>query len=285
MSTDNTFIEAAKDYARIERALNFIQEKFIEHPSLEEIAVSLNMSKYHFQRVFKRWAGITPIQFMQYLTLDYAKAKLINSRNVFTTTLEVGLSSPSRLHDLFVTFEAMSPHEYKMQGQGLHIRYGFHSSPFGTCLICITKRGICHLSFVEDNQRELILTEVKNSWYLANFDEDYRATLHTVEQLFATDKIKNRHFNLILKGTNFQIKVWEALLAIPLGGLVSYEDIAFFIGNSNATRAAASAIANNSISYLIPCHRVINKTGKIGKYRWGNARKKAIIVWEQSNNS
>ena len=276
----------SEDYKRIEKAIQFIEANFKSQPNLEQIAESVHLSKYHFDRIFKRWAGISPIQFLQFMTLDYTKQKLANSDSLLETALEAGLSGPSRLHDLFVTFEAMTPGEFKKQAAGLKISYGFSDSPFGDCLLASTERGICHFGFAEEDRRSDALTRLFQTWPGAVFTESPEPVRSTVRQIFRIDQSKNsRPFNLHLKGTNFQINVWKALLGIPEGWLVSYQNLASYLGRPKAFRAVANAVAINPVAFLIPCHRVIAKSGKIHQYRWGSARKKALIGWEAARTS
>ena len=277
------YSQRSDDYKRIEKAIQFIEANFKSQPTLDQIAESVFLSKYHFDRLFKRWAGISPIQFMQFMTFDYTKQKLAESRSLLDTSLDAGLSGPSRLHDLFVTFEAMTPGEFKKEGAGLEIFHGFCDSPFGDCLLAITERGICHLGFVKGDKRLDALNQLYETWPGAVFTENHKPINLIAKDIFRYDRNKKPGpFNLHLKGTNFQINVWKALLSIPEGWVVSYQDIAFHIGRPKAFRAVASAIAINPVAYLIPCHRVISKSGKIHQYRWGSARKKAIVGWEAS---
>lgn len=271
----------ANDYLLIEKAIEFIEDNFQSQPSLEQIAQSVHLSKYHFDRVFKRWAGISPIRFLQFTTLDYTKAKLSKAGSLLEASLEAGLSGPGRLHDLFVTFEAMTPGEFKSQGAGLEIAYGFGSSPFGNCLLATTVRGICSLGFVKTGEDSKAVDNLYQTWPQAAFTENPHQVRPIIHSIFASDRQEERGpFNLHLKGTNFQIQVWKALLNIPQGWVVSYQDIAAHIGRPAATRAVVQAIAINPVVYLIPCHRVIAKSGKIHHYRWGALRKKALIGWE-----
>ena len=269
------------NYRRIEKAIRFIADHFKSRPDLDQMAASVHLSRYHFDRLFKRWAGVSPVQFMQYLTLDYTKQKLTESRSLLDTALDAGLSGPGRLHDLFVTFDAMSPGEYKQQGAGLEISYGFSASPFGECLLAATERGIFHLGFVEEDQRSIARDQLIERLPQATFFEEPDRTGPIVDSIFNPDDTGSRGpFNLHLRGTNFQIQVWQALLRIPEGWVVSYGDIAAWLGRPKAFRAVANAVALNPVGYLIPCHRVIAKSGAIHQYRWGSARKKAIVGWE-----
>ena len=278
--------ERPEDYARVEKAIRFIEENFKRRPNLDEIAASVHLSRYHFDRLFKRWAGISPMRFLQFLTLDYTKGLLAEAESLLETALSAGLSGPGRLHDLFVTFEAMTPGEYKARGAGLAVSYGFFPSPFGECLIAATQRGICHLGFVETEGRGKALEMLFDHWPGARFGESPGTIAPTAEAIFSLGETRRPGpFNLHLKGTNFQVNVWKALLAIPEGWVVSYRDIARHIGAPRASRAVAGAIAINPVGYLIPCHRVIAGTGKIHQYRWGAARKKALIGWEAARRA
>ncbi len=273
--------QANEDYARIEKAIKFIEKNFSSQPDLKEIAAHIGLSEYHFQRLFSRWVGISPKRFLQFLTKEYAKRLLEDSVNLLDVTYEAGLSSPGRLHDLFVTCEAVTPGEYKSKGDGVTIKYGFHPSPFGECLLATTERGICGFFFVKNRDRKDPLTELRFFWQQADIVEDPRASRHLVDRIFNpsfADPAAPLH--LILNGTNFQIKVWEALIKIPFGAVVSYEDVAVQIGLPRATRAVGSAVGKNPISFIIPCHRVIRKTADFGNYGGGTARKKAILGWE-----
>lgn len=275
--------EQSENYKRVAQAIAFLGKHFKNQPGLDEIAASVHLSKYHFQRLFKRWAGVTPSQFLHYLTVEYAKERLRESRSIFDTTLDAGLTSPGRLHDLFVTFEAVTPGEYKKFGQDLEIFYGFHPSPFGECLLATTQRGICALRFTSPERKASLISALKREWPRADFIQDQRTTQPMVQSLFAPYQAgKRATFHLLLKGTNFQVQVWQALLAIPPGVMVTYQDVAAQVTTPSAARAAANAIARNPIGYLIPCHRVISKTGQTHHYRWGDTRKKAILVWEAS---
>jgi AraC family transcriptional regulator of adaptative response/methylated-DNA-[protein]-cysteine methyltransferase len=271
----------SNDYLRIEKAINYLEQHFQDQPSLQELAEHLNMSPFHFQRVFKRWAGISPKRFLQFLTIDYAKKMLDEDRSVLDTTYESGLSSPGRLHDLFVTIDGVTPGEFKTKGIGIEIGYGIHPSPFGECLLAITERGICALTFITDKGPGEVLADLQSQWEEAKLRERTHTTKPFLDQIFPASPGDGRHsVRLFLKGTNFQIKVWEALLRIPRGFICSYEQIADYLGKPTAARAVGNAVAANPVAYIIPCHRVIRKIGAIGDYRHGTTRKKAMIGWE-----
>ncbi len=280
------YSQQSEDYQRIEKAIHFIEENFKSQPTLDQMAQSVHLSKYHFNRLFKRWAGISPIQFMQFMTLDYTKKRLEASKSLLETALDAGLSGTSRLHDLFITFEAMTPGDFKKKGAGLLISYGFCDSPFGECLLARTQRGICYFGFVDSGERSEAFGQLRDTWPGSEFIENPTIVCPIVNDIFRVDRQKNAQpFNLLIKGTNFQINVWKALLSIPKGCVVSYQDIAAHIGHPKAFRAVANAIAINPVAYLIPCHRVIAKSGKTHQYRWGSNRKKAIIGWEAARSA
>jgi len=278
--------QASDDYDRIEKALKFIEKNFSSQPGLKEIADHIGLSEYHFQRLFSRWVGISPKRFLQFLTKEYAKQLLEGSANLLDVTYEAGLSSPGRLHDLFVNCEAVTPGEYKSKGEGLTITYGFHPSPFGECLLATTDRGICGFFFVKNRDRKDPLSELRFFWKEADIVEDPHASRELVERIFNPSFADfSAPLHLILNGTNFQIKVWEALIKIPFGAVVSYEDVAIQVGIPGATRAVGSAVGKNPISFIIPCHRVIRKTADFGNYGGGKTRKKAILGWEAAHLS
>jgi len=267
------------DYQRIERAIQFIENNFQRQPALKEIAEAVNLSEFHFDRMFTKWAGTSPQRFMRFLSKEYAKNVLNETKDLLDTTVKMGFSSSSRLHDLFVTYEAMTPAEYKRKGEGLMIQYGTHATPFGYAFIAITSRGILKLAFLSDEESTGESIRLKNEFSKAQFVENQNDTSIFINQIFVKRDDKNP-LKMLLRGTNFQIKVWEALLKIPLGKLACYEDIAKLIDKPTAQRAVGSAIGANNIAYLIPCHRVIQKVGTTGNYRWGEYRKKAILGWE-----
>jgi AraC family transcriptional regulator of adaptative response/methylated-DNA-[protein]-cysteine methyltransferase len=272
------------DYDRIERAIDYFDEHFRSQPGLAEVADAVGLSEFHFQRMFSRWAGVSPKRFLQFMTIGYAKQLLDESRSLLDVTYEAGLSSPSRLHDLFVSVEAVTPGEYKGRGSQLQITYGFHSTPFGEAIIGITGRGVVHLSFVVDATRRQAIDELKRRWDGATIREDSGNTQALADRIFHPSIHKGERLPLLVKGTNFQIKVWEALLRIPQGSVASYHDIASAVGIPEASRAVGTAVAQNPIAYLIPCHRVIRKSGAFGEYKWGTSRKKAMLLWETARS-
>jgi AraC family transcriptional regulator of adaptative response/methylated-DNA-[protein]-cysteine methyltransferase len=282
----DALLQANEDYQRIEKAIKFLELNFPSQPSLKEIATQIGLSEYHFQRIFSRWVGISPKRFLQFLTKEYAKELLDNTANLLDVTYEAGLSSPGRLHDLFVSCEAVTPGEYKSKGKGITITYGYHLSPFGECMLATTERGICGFYFVQNGDRGRVFSELDHTWKNANLIQDPNASRDLVQKIFnPTSAGAPEPLHLILNGTNFQIKVWEALVKIPFGGVVSYEDVAVQVGTPKATRAVGSAVGKNPISFIIPCHRVIRKTADFGNYGGGTARKKALLGWEAARLS
>ena len=269
------------DYRRIERAITYLEEHALEQPSLAEVAEHIGLSPHHFQRMFTSWAGVSPKKFLQYLTIENAKKLLRQSASVLDTALDVGLSGPGRLHDLFVSVEAMTPGEFKAKGKEVRIRYGFHPSPFGETLLAVTRRGICRLAFVDPQTRSTALDELRKNWQEAILVEDQDAGREMIRQIFDRTRDSPRTpLRVLLKGTRFQIKVWEALLRIPEGAVVSYGSLAHAIGRPKAHRAVGTAAGHNPIAYVIPCHRVLRANGGIGGYHWGTARKRAILARE-----
>ena len=269
------------DYRRIEQAIAYLEEHALEQPSLDDVAGHIGLSSYHFQRLFKSWAGVSPKRFLQYLTIENAKNILRESTSVLDTALDVGLSGPSRLHDLFVSVEAMTPGEFKSQGKDLRISYGFHATPFGECLLAVTPRGICGLAFVEPETRSVALNELQETWQEATLVENLNAGKDTIKAIFGQTRGQTQvPLKVLLRGTNFQVKVWEALLRIPEGTVVSYGFLADAVGHPGAHRAVGTAAGHNPIGYLIPCHRVLRANGEIGGYHWGTTRKRAILARE-----
>jgi AraC family transcriptional regulator of adaptative response/methylated-DNA-[protein]-cysteine methyltransferase len=271
------------DYQRIEQAIRYLSENFRQQPSLAQVAAQVGLSEFHFQRLFRRWAGVSPKRFLQFLTAEYARGVLQASGSVLEAAWESGLSGGGRLHDLTVALHAATPGEIKSRGAGLTIRYGFHPTPFGEALIAATTRGICALAFVQGS-REEALARVRPPWKNAAFIPDQTATAALAERLFSRRKQQSGG-NLVLhvQGTNFQIKVWQALLCLPKGSAAAYGDIAAAIGAPGAARAVGAAVGQNPVAWLIPCHRVIRKTGMLGGYRWGTVRKKAMLGWEAAH--
>lgn len=282
MDTPN-YKQLSEDYLRIEQAILYLENHYRDQPSLEQVAAHIGLSEYHFQRIFTRWAGVSPKRFLQFLTKESAKELLDRSENLLETTHQLGLSSLGRLHELFVTTEAVSPGEYKSRGAGVTIRYGIHPTPFGKCLIATTERGICHLGFVQTSEGDAIDSLVE-AWRQAKVIEDYKATAPLVRPIFDLHYGVHRGepLKVYLRGTNFQLKVWEALLQIPPGAVTTYEGLAARIGMPHAARAVGSAVGHNPIAVLIPCHRVIRKVGEFGNYRYGAPRKKALLARETS---
>jgi AraC family transcriptional regulator of adaptative response/methylated-DNA-[protein]-cysteine methyltransferase len=277
----NTLEQLSEDYQRVEQAIRYIEAHAGRQPDLAEVAASVGLSDYHFQRLFTRWAGISPKRFLQFLTKENAKA-LLHRTSVLDASYAAGLSSPGRLHDLLVQTEAVSPGEYKSKGAGIAIVYGFHPTPFGECLLAVTGRGICFLGFV-DKDRHSALEELKRNWANAALTEDPIRTAPFIEQIFAPRP--GTSLTLHLRGTNFQLKVWEALLHLPPRGVTTYRELAEQIGGPQAARAVGNSVAHNPVAYLIPCHRVLRQVGEFGKYRYGSARKKAILAREMAEGS
>jgi AraC family transcriptional regulator, regulatory protein of adaptative response / methylated-DNA-[protein]-cysteine methyltransferase len=272
------------NYHRIEQAIKYLEDNFKRQPDLDEVAEKVHLSPFHFQRIFTEWAGISPKRFLQYLTVDFLKGKLQEARNIAEAAELAGLSSQSRVYDLFTTLEAVTPQEYKEKGSGIRIEYGFHQTPFGECLVAVTERGICWISFVPvDSDHRFAVEEMKTCWHNSIFHENGELTKGFADQIFASNNNISTKLHLFVKGTNFQVKVWDALLKIPAGNVTTYQDIARTIANPNAVQAVGSAVGSNHIAYLIPCHRVIRKNGILGEYRWSSTRKKTIIGWEMAS--
>lgn len=268
------------DYDKIEQAILYLDERSREQPSLADVAAHVGLSESHFQRLFTRWAGISPKRFLQFQTVAHARALLAESRSLLDATYEAGLSSAGRLHDLFVTIDAVTPGEFKRSGDGLTIQWGVHDTPFGECLIGTTPRGICGLYFITTDGIPGAYRLLASSWEGARLVENAKATEGLAEQIFDEASRTTAPLALLVKGTNLQLKVWEALLRIPSGDVVSYEQLAAAAGAPSAVRAVGTAVGRNPVSYLIPCHRVIRKTGAFGNYGGGIARKRAMLTWE-----
>jgi AraC family transcriptional regulator, regulatory protein of adaptative response / methylated-DNA-[protein]-cysteine methyltransferase len=273
------------NYERIAKAIAFIRQYHLTQPDLTTVAQHVGLSEYHFQRLFTQWAGISPKRFLQYLTLEYAKSKINQSKSLLDLALDAGLSSPGRLHDLFVNLEAMSPGEYKAGGIGLQIYYGIHNTPFGKALIATTARGVCNLHFFDLADEQKAEQIIRRSWSNAEIIHDQHATQALSEEIFDLTIRYQKPLTLLVKGTNFQIQVWRGLLQIPFGGMTTYQTVAEIIGRPTAARAVGNAVSKNPIGYLIPCHRVILGSGELGDYRWGSDRKTTILGWEASRNA
>lgn len=267
------------DYDRIERAIHYLEQHAREQPALERVAQAVGLSPFHFQRLFRRWAGVSPKRFLQYLTIEHAKAALADGQSVLAATYAAGLSGPGRLHDLFVTVDAMTPGEFKREGRDLLIRYGVHPTPFGACLTAVTHRGVCTLEFVDLEGRAAAVQRLKRRWAGARLTEDHAGTARFAERIFAAPAGEGP-ITLHIRGTNFQLKVWDALLSVPPGAAVTYTDLGRALGRPGAARAIGAAVGANPVAYAIPCHRVLRKTGAVGGYRWGAPRKRAILAWE-----
>ncbi|OVE57515.1 bifunctional helix-turn-helix domain-containing protein/methylated-DNA--[protein]-cysteine S-methyltransferase [Chryseobacterium mucoviscidosis] len=276
MSTQNQI-----DYERIAKAIDYIRSNFKLQPSLDEVAEKIHLSPAHFQKMFSDWAGTSPKKFLQFISLEHAKSLLKEEKaSLFDTAYETGLSSTSRLHDLFVKIEGMSPAEYKNGGKSLNINYSFSESPFGKVIAASTEKGICYMAFETDQHKAL--GDLQAKFPNASFFEKKDDFQNNALSIFSKDWSELNTIKLHLKGTDFQLKVWESLLTIPMGKLSTYGNLADKIGNPNASRAVGTAIGSNPVAFLIPCHRVIQSTGKIGGYMWGSERKQLIIGWESS---
>jgi AraC family transcriptional regulator, regulatory protein of adaptative response / methylated-DNA-[protein]-cysteine methyltransferase len=276
-------IKISSHFDTIARAIKYLEMNFKEQPSLEEIAKEVNLSPFHFQRIFTEWAGVSPKQFLQYLNVAYAR-KLLKEKQVtlFDAAVETGLSGTGRLHDMFIRIEGMTPGEYKNGGEKLSINYSFADTPFGSVIIASTEKGICYIAFFDDGA--LAFDELRNNFCNAKFLQRSDALQQDALQIFSGDWSKMTNIKLHLKGTPFQIKVWEALLKVPSGGLTTYSSLASIVNNPKASRAVGSAVGDNPVAYLIPCHRVIRSTGIFGQYHWGTSRKAAMIGWEAAKN-
>jgi AraC family transcriptional regulator of adaptative response/methylated-DNA-[protein]-cysteine methyltransferase len=269
------------DYDVVRRAIEFISEHWREQPSLERIAEVVGMKPLSLQRLFTRWAGLSPKAFVQALTLDHARSLLTDSASVLDATYEVGLSGPGRLHDLFVTHEAMTPGDFKARGEGLVIRYAFHASPFGSALVMMTERGLAGLAFADPGREQASLADMRMRWPRATYVEDEAATAPYARRIFdRTAWRPDQPLRIVMIGSDFELRVWETLLKLPLGKATTYSDIAAHIGKPAAARAVGAAIGKNPLSFVVPCHRVLAKGGNLCGYHWGLTRKRAILGWE-----
>lgn len=270
------------DYGKVEKAIYYIEEHTEQQPGLEEVSAHVGLSPYHFQRVFKKWTGISPKRFLQFLTVQNAKQLLDRSASVLETSFEVGLSGPGRLHDLFVATEAVTPGQFKSGGAGVKIEYGFHQTPYGRALFAITADGLTDIEFVQDEGEDQVFHDLEKKWPAADIVKNPDATGDLARRIFGGlfGSTEDSPIKILLRGTNFQVKVWQALLRIPEGAIVSYSDVARSIGRPDAVRAVANAVGSNPISWLIPCHRVLRSSGAIGGYGGGIARKKIMLARE-----
>ena len=279
------FDQLSRDYQRMESVLDWLVEHFDSQPSLEEIAARAGLTPFHFQRLFSRWVGLSPKKFVQFLSLQRAKGSLDASRSVLDAAWDAGLSGAGRLHDLFVQLDAVSPGEYKRRGKNMVVRYGYHPSPFGECLLLATDRGICGLAFTNGGDRKRALRASLVGWENALLKEDPARCAALMEAIFNPGAGHTEPLKLFVRGTRFQVKVWEALLRVPPGALISYTELAGRVGRPKAVRAVANANAVNAVSYLIPCHRAIRKAGLLGGYRWGLPRKLAMLSREAAQTA
>ncbi len=269
------------DYQKISNVINYLSENSRLQPSLEELAEICELSPYHFQRLFRRWAGVSPKQFLQYITVQHARALLESSAPILDTCFEVGLSGPGRLHDHFVQIEAVTPGDVKRCGDGLTITCGIVDSPFGPMFSALSERGVCALEFLGEQAFDEVFAKLRKKWPGATVLRDDQLAKDRLSKLFSS-QYRQQEFKLLVQGTNFQVQVWRALLNIPDGRLCSYGRLAAYIGKPDASRAVASAVGANPVAYLIPCHRVLRAGGALGGYRWGQDRKQSILAWEAS---
>ncbi len=274
----------SSDYERIAAAITFIQAHHDQQPDLATIARHINLNEHHCQKLFTRWAGVSPKRFVQLLTLESTKRRLATAQSLLSVALDSGLSSPSRLHDLYVRFEAMTPADYRAGGKGLIITYGCHPTRFGTALIAQTERGICNLQFYESDNLLDAADSLQRQWPQAELQQQPEQTQAIADRLNQSLATNGKPLAVLVKGTNFQIQVWRALLTLPPGGLATYQDIANQLGRPTAARAVGTAIGANPVGYFIPCHRVIRATGEIGGYHWGPLRKTMMLGWEAAQS-
>ena len=272
---------ALRDYDSVRRAIAFISEHWRTQPTIEAMAEAASVTPDELHHLFRRWAGLTPKAFMSALTLDHAKGLLRDSASVLDAALDSGLSGPGRLHDLFVTHEAMSPGEWKNGGAGMTLSYGFHPSPFGTAIVIGSGRGLAGLAFADPGEEQAALADMKGRWPNAIYIEDYIATAPLAQRIFDTKLWRaDQPLRVVLIGTDFEVRVWETLMRIPMGRATTYSDIANNIGRPKAPRAVGAAVGKNPISFVVPCHRVIGKSGELTGYHWGLTRKQAMLGWE-----
>jgi len=271
---------SANDYQLVEQAIRFLDRNAGRQPELREVAASVGLSEFHFQRLFQRWAGVSPKRFLQFQTAQEAKHVLQQTGDLLEASYQAGLSGPGRLHDLIVNVEAVTPGEYKRRGAGLAISWGVHASPFGDCLLALTARGVCALEFLQPESEDDALARLRAVWENARLEHAPQVTAPVAARIFQAGTKQQAPLAVLVKGTNFQIKVWEALLRVPAGRITTYAGLAHGLGRPGAARAVGSAIEANHIGYLIPCHRVIRSTGAFGEYRWGAQRKRILLSRE-----
>jgi AraC family transcriptional regulator of adaptative response/methylated-DNA-[protein]-cysteine methyltransferase len=272
---------AADDYAVVRRAIAFISEQWRSQPEIDAIAAAVGTTTADLHHVFRRWAGLTPKAFLQAITLDNARRLLRSSASVLDAAYEVGLSGPGRLHDLFVTHEAMSPGEWKSGGEGLSVAYGFHPSTFGSALVMTTERGLAGLAFADPGEEEAALDDMRGRWPKARYGEDKERTGAIARRIFDPTLWRpERPLRVVLIGTDFEVRVWETLLGIPMGRATTYSDVAAKLGRPKAARAVGAAVGKNPVSFVVPCHRVMGKSGDLTGYHWGITRKRAMLGWE-----
>ena len=272
---------ALRDYDSVRRAIAFISEHWRAQPDIEAMADAAGVTPDELHHLFRRWAGLTPKAFMQALTLDHAKGLLRDSASVLDAALDSGLSGPSRLHDLFVTHEAMSPGEWKTGGAGMTLQYGFHPSPFGTAIVIASGRGLAGLAFADPGQEQTALADMLRRWPNATCVEDHAGTAALAQRIFDTRLWRpDQPLRVVLIGTDFEVRVWEALLKIPMGCATTYSDVAANISSPKASRAVGAAVGRNPVSFVVPCHRVLGKSGALTGYHWGITRKQAMLGWE-----
>jgi AraC family transcriptional regulator of adaptative response/methylated-DNA-[protein]-cysteine methyltransferase len=274
---DDNFVDS-RDFARIARAIHYIDDKFRDQPRLADIASHAGLSEFHFNRLFRRWAGVTPKQYLAFVTGNAAKGALLTQPSVLDAAYSVGLSGPGRLHDLIVTLDAMTPGELKLMGRGAVIRYGFSDTPFGRALIATTPRGVCHLAFVEAGKEKSAVREFQEQWPDAILEQDDSHARLIARQIWAGDG--KSALKVSVGGTNFQLKVWQALIDLGGRGKTTYTAVADAIGLHSGTRAVGNAVGSNPVGWLIPCHNVLRKDGSLGRYHWGEDRKRAMLAWK-----
>ncbi|HVE02873.1 MAG TPA: bifunctional helix-turn-helix domain-containing protein/methylated-DNA--[protein]-cysteine S-methyltransferase [Rhizomicrobium sp.] len=282
MSNVLSFDENDANWRRMGRAIRYLSAHYLDQPSLEDAAAAVNLSPFHFQRLFTRYVGVSPKNFVGHLTLDHAKSDLAQGKNLLETSLDAGLSGPSRLHDLCLKIEAMTPGDYAKGGAGVEILYGFHPSPFGIALILATAKGVCGLAFGDEGEEKRIFADMRSRWPKANYREAHALTAKIAAQIFAKSA---GDLSVHLMGTPWQVKVWQALLAIPPGRFSTYGVVAERIGSESAARAVGTAVGRNPISWLIPCHRVLASDGSLNGYHWGLERKRAMLALEAASQS